>query len=90
MTDTASSQRTVTLRCRLVGDLRRYLPDGEGGEGPVELPVTATIDELLERLGIPERQALIVGVNGTKTAHDQMLSDGDEVTIVAPMSGGAG
>jgi hypothetical protein len=38
MVEPASSERTITLQCRLVGELRRYLPDGERGEGPVELP----------------------------------------------------
>ena len=90
MVDTASPQNTVTVRCRLVGELRRYLPGGNGGEGPMQLPASATIDELLERLQIPERDLLVVGVNGTKASHDIALNDGDEVTIVAPMTGGAG
>ncbi len=92
MVDTASPQSTVTVRCSLVGDLRRFLPGGnggKGGEGPVQLPASATIDDLLERLQIPERNLLIVGVNGTKASHDIALNDGDEVTIVAPMTGGA-
>lgn len=89
MADTASPQSTVTVRCRLVGELRRYLPGGTGGEGPMQLPASATIDDLLERLRIPERHLLVVGVNGTKAAHTVVLNDGDEVTIVAPMTGGA-
>ena len=32
---------------------------------------------------------LVVGVNGTKASHDIALNDGDEVTIVGPMTGGA-
>ena len=89
MVNTASPQSTVTVRCRLVGDLRRFLPGSNGGEGPVQLPASATIDDLLERLQIPERNLLIVGVNGTKASHGSALNDGDEVTIVSPMSGGA-
>ena len=89
MVDTDSQQSTFTVQCRLVGELRRYLPDGERGEGPVQLPASSTIDDLLQRLQIPARELLIVGVNGTKAPHSDALLDGDEVTIVAPMTGGA-
>lgn len=54
----------------------------------MQLPAPATIDDLLDRLQIPERQSLVVGVNGTKASHDDTLRDGDEVTIVAAMTGG--
>jgi len=90
MVEPASSERTITLQCRLVGELRRYLPDGERGEGPVELPAPATVDDLLVRLGVPERESLVVGVNGSKAPHSELLTDADEVTIVAAMTGGVG
>lgn len=89
MTETASSNGTLTLQCRLVGELRRFLPDGDRGEGPVELPGPATIEDLLVHLELPERDTLVVGLNGTKAPHSDPLSDGDEVTIVAAMTGGA-
>jgi sulfur carrier protein ThiS len=84
-----SSVAMLTLQCRLVGELRRYLPEGNRGEGSVELAGPATIENLLIQLEIPERELLVVGVNGTKAPHTDPLSDGDEVTIVAPMTGGA-
>ena len=80
---------TVTVRCRLVGELRRYLPGGDGAETTLELSVATTADELLQRLGIPERDLVIVGVNGAKVPHDTALHDGDEVMVVAAMTGGA-
>lgn len=89
MAETSSSTETLTLQCRLVGELRGFLPDGDRGEGPVELPGPATIDDLLVHLAIPERELLVVGLNGTKAPHTDALSDGDEVTIVAPMTGGS-
>ena len=89
MTETASSNETLTLQCRLVGELRRFLPDGDRGEGPVQLPGPATVDDLLILLELPERDTLVVGLNGTKAAHSDPLTDGDEVTIVAAMTGGA-
>jgi sulfur carrier protein ThiS len=90
MVEPANLESTITLQCRLVGELRRYLPSGERGEGPVELPVPATVDDLLVLLGVPERESLVVGVNGSKAPHSERLTDGDEVTIVAAMTGGVG
>lgn len=89
MAETQTSDDTLTLQCRLVGELRRFLPDGDRGEGPVELAGPATIDDLLILLDIPERDLLVVGVNGAKAPHTDPLHDGDEVTIVGPMTGGA-
>ncbi len=77
----------ISVHCRLVGELRRYLP---GGEGVVEAPVSSTVGDLLERLQVPEPQTLVVGVNGEKVAHSELLTDGDEITIVAAMTGGVG
>ena len=90
MAEAASSQGVITLQCRLVGELRRFLPDGERGEGPVEVAAASTVGALLEQLELPERDSLVVGLNGTKAEHDAVLSDGDEVTIVAAMTGGVG
>ena len=53
------------------------------------MPGPATIEDLLVHLELPERDTLVVGVNGTKAAHSDPLGDGDEVTIVAAMTGGA-
>lgn len=90
MAELGSAQGVITLRCRLVGELRRFLPDGERGEGPVEVPGSSTVGALLEQLDLPERESLVVGVNGTKAEQGDVLADGDEVTIVAAMTGGVG
>ena len=90
MADATETQSTITLQCRLVGELRRFLPDGERGEGPVEVPGSSTVEDLLVQLDLPERETLVVGVNGTKAESGDALADGDEVTIVAAMTGGVG
>jgi sulfur carrier protein ThiS len=90
MVDGAEMQGVITLQCRLVGELRRFLPDGERGKGPVAAPAGSSVDDLLRQLELPERESLVVGVNGTKAEHGDGLTDGDEVTIVAAMTGGVG
>lgn len=87
MTNTADTS-TVTVRCRLVGELRQYLQSDSRGEGSVQLQSPATVAGLLEQLGLPERHLLIAGLNGEKVPHTATLNDGDELTIVAPMEGG--
>ena len=83
-----SAGGTITVRCKLVGDLRRFMPAGERGQGTLQLTAPATVDDVLERLELPARDHLTVGVNGTLTGHDTALSEGDELTIVSPMEGG--
>lgn len=80
---------SLTVRCRLVGELRRFWRDSPTGEGALQVALGSRIGDVLELLALPERQLLITGLNGNKVPHDTPLSDGDEVTIVAPMTGGA-
>ena len=80
---------TLTIRCRLVGELRKFWTDSPSGEGVLLVAPGSRIEQVLERLELPERQLLITGLNGTKVPHDTVLNEGDEVTVVAPMTGGA-
>ncbi|MBT5775636.1 MAG: hypothetical protein HOH95_14810, partial [Dehalococcoidia bacterium] len=57
MADAAETGSTITLQCRLVGELRRFLPDGDRGEGAVVVPGSSTIGDLLVQLQLPEREA---------------------------------
>ena len=84
-----TASASITIRCRLVGELRKFWPASNAGEGTVEVAPGARIEDVLERLELPERQLLIAGLNGTKVPHDTALNEGDELTIVAPMTGGA-
>ena len=64
-----------------VGRLRLDLNDG------------ATVGELAEAMrskfpGLPEAGQIVVAVNNEYQEHDFVLSNGDEVALIPPVSGG--
>lgn len=60
-------------------------------EQPLELPVEATVDQLLEVLGL-QRRGLAVEVNGAIIPHRELssyrLKSADRVEVVALVGGG--
>ncbi|HHY46279.1 MAG TPA: MoaD/ThiS family protein [Firmicutes bacterium] len=54
----------------------------------VELPDNTPIRDLVKGLGISSPEYLLVIVNGHVPPADTPLSDGDQVMIVYPLSGG--
>ena len=65
---------------------------GESSVG-LELSAGATVGEmtrsLVRRYGqLPRAQSLVVAVNQEYQDHDYVLTDGDEVALIPPVSGG--
>jgi molybdopterin converting factor small subunit len=77
----------MIVTVKLMSDLRRYL---RGRAEPLhwDLPEGAAVADLARALGIPPEEEMIVGVNGLLGYPDTPLSDGDEVMLLTPMSGG--
>ena len=74
----------------LYGLLRDYMPPGHEGNGAsVELPNGSDIESLVLALEIPYRRVYAVLVNGEQAEGTTKLSEGDEVTLMPPFSGGA-
>ena len=48
----------------------------------------AAVGDLLDELGIPADEDLIVGVDGVLADRSTALADGTQVMLVTPMSGG--
>jgi molybdopterin converting factor small subunit len=82
----------VTVKVRLFGEFREYLPEGaSGGRASIELPEGATVFTLVERLGLPyeaEEGVLAVAVNDEVTDLRAPLADGDVVSMFPPLAGG--
>ena len=79
----------ITVQVRLFATLRRQYPDLDVGEAmSVDLPKEATVGQLVEKLGLPEKQVKVIFVNGTIRKESYHLSDGDEVGIFPPVGGG--
>lgn len=77
----------MKVAVKTFGNLRRFLPDQRQGEW-VELASGATVLDLLGFLGIPENEAWRVSCNGALVSLNHSLSDGDQVSIFAPVGGG--
>jgi len=77
----------VIVRVKLLSDLRKYL---RGRPEPIVavLAPGAVVADLVRELGIDPGDEMIVGVNGQLASPESQLSDGDEVMLMTPMSGG--
>jgi molybdopterin converting factor small subunit len=84
-------EKFVHIRIRLGSAIARLAPSPNLS---IELPDGATVEDLYERLGAthPEiEQALgsaLALVEGTHVPRGQALSNGDEVALLTPVSGG--
>ncbi|MDT8379108.1 MAG: MoaD/ThiS family protein [Desulfotignum sp.] len=56
--------------------------------GEVHLPKGTTVDDLLKMLMIDTTQVCTLSINKKMAAFDQVLLDGDNVTIIPPIGGG--
>jgi sulfur-carrier protein len=78
----------MRVEVKALGDVRRHV---RGRPEPlvVEVSPGSTVAHLLDTLGIPTDEALVVGVNGSLGDRDHALADGDAVMLVTPMAGGS-
>ncbi|MFQ5793322.1 MAG: MoaD/ThiS family protein, partial [Acidobacteriota bacterium] len=51
-------------------------------------PDGSTIRDVIQRLGIPEDIATITLVNGHDASSEQILNEGDTVSMFPPLAGG--
>ena len=61
-----------------------------GREHNIEIPPSSSIRFLLEELGIDMwlSQGITVSINDKKVGEDEPLTEGDEVILLPPVSGG--
>ncbi len=79
----------MNVEVKLFATLQRYHPDTAAGESfEVMLPEPSSIGDLIEKLGIREREVKITYVNGRARSEMYRLNEGDEVGIFPPVGGG--
>ena len=79
----------MRLGVTLFGPYAKLLPPGsEGGRTSLELREPATVDQALDRLGVPEGGRTYVTVNGRRVELVSALADGDEIRVIVPLGGG--
>ncbi len=79
----------MEVEVKLFATLRDYLPKGSGKFScKMEIDGKTRIRDLLERLKIPKEIPKIILVNGIHGKEDQILKEGDVVSIFPPVAGG--
>ena len=74
---------------KLYATLHHYGRGGQAGTPfEIELPVEATVEELIKQLNIPIEETRITFVNGIIQESSWRLKDGDEVGMFPPIGGG--
>ena len=61
-----------------------------GREHLVDILPNSSVRFVLEELGVETwlSQGLVVSINGNKVAEDEPVTDGDEIALLPPVSGG--
>lgn len=80
----------MRLALELFATLAPFLPPDARSDGTATLEIgeAATVQNVLERLGIPPALACIALVNGHDATPGQLLHDGDVVSLFPPLAGG--
>jgi molybdopterin converting factor small subunit len=74
----------MTVKVKLFATLRSFGPE----EQVMEIPENSTIQDLIERLKLPEKIPLLKVVNGEHRNLTHPLKEGDEVALFPPIAGG--
>jgi molybdopterin converting factor small subunit len=79
----------MKVRLKLFATFRRYLPPGtQGSACDLEIPEVAQVSDLLSQFGVPEKESLMILVNGRDAGPDRVLQDGDVVAVFPAVAGG--
>jgi len=79
----------MQIEVKLFATLRDYLPKGSGRFScKMEVDDQTQVRDILTRLNIPEEMPKIILVNGVHGKKEQVLKEGDVLSIFPPVAGG--
>ena len=79
----------MDIEVKLFATLRDYLPKGSSRFScTLNIDGRSRVKDILEKLKIPEEIPKIILVNGVHGKVDQLLKEGDVVSIFPPVAGG--
>ena len=82
-------EEKISVEVRLFAHLRDLLQPEKRGVEKLEVSPNLTIDELMDEIGIVNKEIMIVMINGRrKTSHKDKVSKGDRISIFPPVGGG--
>lgn len=77
----------MKIELRLHGNFRKYI-GGSHDTLDLEIPDGATINDVLEQLGVEDRDFWMSAVNREVAERTAVLHDGDRVEFFGPVAGG--
>lgn len=77
----------MKVHVRLFSTLSKYGP-AEGGEFTLDMAKSATVETIPEILNMPAAVQRVILVNGRHAKGLKQLTDGDQVIIFPPLTGG--
>lgn len=79
----------MEIEVKLFATLRDYLPKGSSRFScKMEIDGQTRVEEILTKLNIPEEIPKIILINGIHGKKDQILKEGDVLSIFPPVAGG--
>jgi molybdopterin converting factor small subunit len=78
----------MQITAQLFGDLRKYINDPEKKRWVGTIPEEATIESLMDIIGLPKGKVRLVLVNDKLANLETTLSDFDEVSFLTLLGGG--
>jgi molybdopterin synthase sulfur carrier subunit len=79
----------MEIEVKLFATLRDYLPAGSSRFScKMKIDGHARIEDVMSILKIPEEMPKIILVNGVHGKKDQLLKDGDVLSVFPPVAGG--
>jgi molybdopterin converting factor small subunit len=79
----------MEIEVKLFATLREYLPKGSSRFScKMKVDDSTRIQDILSRLKLPEEIPKIILINGVHGKKEQILKDGDVVSIFPPVAGG--
>jgi sulfur-carrier protein len=81
--------KSMQIEVKLFATLRDYLPKGSSRFScKMEGDDSTRVQDILSRLKIPEEMPKIILINGVHGKKEQVLKDGDVLSIFPPVAGG--
>jgi molybdopterin synthase sulfur carrier subunit len=79
----------MRVEVRVFATLRRYLPElGIGEAKVVQIESGTTLGQIMNDLGLPEKEVKIIMRNNLQADRDDLAYDGDRVTYIPAIAGG--
>ena len=79
----------MEIEVKLFATLRDYLPKGSSRFScKMEVDPSTRIEDILSRLKIPDETPKIILINGVHAKKEQVLKEGDVLSVFPPVAGG--